>query len=149
MPFCPFCKCRIKKGSFETTINIIYILSDMFFYNNHKNSQLLFFFSMELALRSLRTISPNQLLADQLSRPERQVRKCRYPPDQQPVIPVGDYYGLMLGSTLMKSTRTVARERYNCVQLCILSASPHRICNLQQADQPRTPAIAHAQYQSI
>lgn len=45
---------------------------------------------------------------------------------------------------LIKSALTVARERYNWVQLCILSVSPHKLCNLQQADQPRTPDIAHA-----
>lgn len=43
---------------------------------------------------------------------------------------------------------TVARERYNCVQLCILSVYPHWIRNLQQAEQPRTPIIAQAQYGS-
>lgn len=50
---------------------------------------------------------------------------------------------------LLKSALTVARERYNWVQLCILSVSPHKLCNLQQADQPRTPDIAHAQYQCM
>lgn len=42
----------------------------------------------------------------------------------------------------------MARERYNCVQLCILSVYSHWIRNLQQAEQPRTPIIAHAQYGS-
>lgn len=50
---------------------------------------------------------------------------------------------------LIKSALTVAREQYNWVQLCILSVSPHKLCNLQQADQPRTPDIAHAQYQCM
>lgn len=46
-------------------------------------------------------------------------------------------------SGLVECVLTVARERYNCVQLCMLSLSPHNLVNLQQADQPRTPVTAH------